>query len=213
MTQSHAPSQYSKTCPACGGIIHPSQIAIGKRPVICPYCSEPLMYDIHYSRDVCASSLLVAMFFAWHFGFRHAMFVLVTMCATVIFALFGFFLIGILIPVPFKRFEPTRQFGPMEWLHHANRYTPTIWAGSFVLGIAISFSLGYYKESLTQNGMFILVATCATWLLGFSVNNLVGTFLARSFKRGKDAGFDVEGALHLTDKSENDQKPNLKIDQ
>jgi len=77
--------------------------------------------------------------------------------------------------------------------------------------MAISFSLGYYKESLTQNGIFILIGTCATSLLGFSVNNFVGIWRARSFKQAKDAGFDVEGALNLTDKSENDKKPNLKM--
>ncbi len=164
------------------------------------------MYDIQYSWDIWASSFLLAIFFAWHFGFRYAIFVLVTMCATVLFALFGFFLMGTLIPAPFKRFEQARQFGSIEWLHNTNRFTPAIWAGSFVIGIVITFSLGYYKESLIENSMFIFVATCTTLLLGFLGNYIAWRMIPLPPNQTKEESFNEAGSLHLTDKSEIEKK-------
>jgi DNA-directed RNA polymerase subunit RPC12/RpoP len=194
-------------CPACGTIIRPSQIPLGKK-LVCPYCAERLMYDMHHSRDIWASSLLVAMFFTWHFGFRQGMFVLVTMCATVLFALFGLFLMAILIPVPFKRFDPMKESGPIAWFNYDNRYSAAIWAASFVTGIVITFSVGYYKESLIENAMFIFVAACTTLLLGFLGNYVVGRLIPLPPNLAKGESFVSAGSLHLNDKSETDKKAN-----
>jgi len=91
------------------------------------------------------------------------------------------------------------------WFTYHNRYSPAIWAGSFVIGIVVSSSLGLYKESLA---MFYFVEFCIMFLLGFLGNFLVGLVLSPPPNQAKGEPFNSAGSLHLNDKSETNKKSN-----
>jgi len=114
------------------------------------------MYDKSDLPEIGVVSLAIAIFAAWHLGYRNATLVLIVAIATLALWFFGIIFVGILLPPQLKRFDG------VEWFNYDHRYSPAIWAGGFVISIVIAFSLGYYRESLDQNVMFFFVTTCAT---------------------------------------------------
>ena len=203
MTPDEAASKYLKVCPVCARTIHPSEIPVRLRNSFpCPSCGEWLMYDNSNLPVIGAVSFLIAIFVAWSLGYRDTTFILIVVTSTLLLWFFGIFLVGILIPPQLKRFKR------VVWFTYDNRYSPAIWAVSFVVSTVITFSLGYYKESLDQNAMFIFVGACITWLLGFLGNFLVGMLIPLPPNQAKGESFNSAGSLHLTDKSETDKKSN-----
>jgi hypothetical protein len=203
MTPVEAWSQNSKVCPACGRAVDLSEIPVRLRNSFpCPSCDEWLMYDTSKLPLIGLVSFLVAVVAAWSFGIRDARFVLIVVTATLLLWFCGIFLIGISIPPQLKRFRR------VVWFTYDNRYSPAIWTVSFAVANVITFSLGYYKESLDQNAMFIFVADCITVLIEFLGNFLVGILIPLPPDQVKGESFNSAGSLHLTDKSETDKKSN-----
>jgi hypothetical protein len=203
MTPVGSTSRYSKVCPACHRTIHPSEIpARFRNSYRCPFCDEWLMIDTSNLPILGAVSFIATMFAAWSLGYRDTTFVLIVVTGTLPLWFFVIFLVGILIPPRLWRFEK------VAWFTYDNRYSPAIWAGSFVVGIVITFSVGYYKESLIENAMFIFVVACTTLLIGFVGNYVVGRLIPLPPNQAKGDSFNSAGSLCLTDKSETDKKIN-----
>ena len=97
-------SRYSHPCPACGVIIRPSEIPYGDS-FSCPACGEWLKYDSKYTLVICIVSFLVATILAWHMGYRDAMLVFVTICATALLSILGAFFEGVIHAPGFKRVQ------------------------------------------------------------------------------------------------------------
>jgi predicted RNA-binding Zn-ribbon protein involved in translation (DUF1610 family) len=200
MTPIEAISRY---CPACGRTIHSSEIPVRLRNSFpCPSCGEWLMYDTSNFPIIGAVSFLVAIFAAWSLGYRDTTFVLIVVTATLLLWVFGSFLVGTLIPPQLKRFKR------VVWFTYDNRYSPAIWAVSFVVSMVITFSFGFYKESPDKYAMFIFVGVCITYLLGFLGNLILGMLIPLPPNQAKGESFSSAGSLHLTDKSEADKKSN-----
>jgi len=159
------------------------------------------MYDTSFTAVICLISFLVAIIAAWTLGYRDTTFILVVITATVLLWVFGTFLIGILMPPQIRRFKR------VVWFTYDNRYSPAIWAASFVIAIIISFSLGFYK-SLDLDAMFIFIELCITYLLGFLGNFLLGILIPLPPNQAKGEPFTSAGSLHLTDKPQTDKKSN-----
>jgi hypothetical protein len=156
------------------------------------------MYDTSSFPIVGLVSFIVAIFAAWGVGYRDTTFVMIVVTATLLLWIVGGFLIGILIPVQIKRYKR------MVWLTYDNRYSPAIWASSFVVAIVISFSVGLSPDHYVT---FVFVELCITYLLGFLGNFLVGVLIPPR-NQAKGEPFTSAGSLHLTDKSETDKKSN-----
>lgn len=160
------------------------------------------MYDTSNFPIIGTVSFLVAIFAAWSLGYRDTTFVLIVLTATLLIWILSASLIGMFIPTPVKRYKR------MVWFTYDNRYSPAIWAVSYALANVIAFSLGYYKESLDKNAMFLFVVLCLTYLLGFLGNFLLGMLVPRPPNQAKGEPFTSAGSLHLTDKSKTDNKTN-----
>jgi predicted RNA-binding Zn-ribbon protein involved in translation (DUF1610 family) len=90
-----------------------------------------------------------------------------------------------------------------ERLKYDNPNALAIWGTSVLIAIVVTLQLGY------RDTMFILIAPCATLLLGFLGHFVVGILFPPPLKRveSKSKIFDNAGSLHLTDKSNGDKKP------
>jgi predicted RNA-binding Zn-ribbon protein involved in translation (DUF1610 family) len=193
----------SQYCPACGRTIHPSEIPVRLRSNFpCPSCSEWLMYDTSNFPKIGAVSFLVAIIAAWRLGYRETTFVLIVLTATLLLWIVSAFLIGMFIPTQIKRYKR------MVWLTYDNRYSPAIWAASFVVANVIAFSLGFYEASLDKYPMFMFVVLCITYFLGFLANFLLGLLIPRPPNQAVGEPFTSGGSLNLTDKSETNKKTN-----
>jgi predicted RNA-binding Zn-ribbon protein involved in translation (DUF1610 family) len=202
MNPVQAVSQYLKVCPVCGGLIRPSEIPVQNRNNFpCPSCGEWLMYDTSRMPVIGIVSFHVAIIAAWTLGYRDTTFVLIVLTTTLLLCVFSAFLGGILIPPQIKRFKR------VVWFTYDNRYSPAIWAGSFVVAIVISFSLGFFDAvSLDHYAMFVFVELYITYLVGFLGNFLVGVLIPLPPNQAKGETFNCAGSLHLNDKADTDKK-------
>lgn len=202
MNPPDAASKYLKFCPVCGRTIGPSEIPVRLRnSFACPSCGEWLMYDTSIMPVIGIVSFHLVIIAAWTFGYRDTRFVLIIFTATLLLWVCGAFLIGILIPTQIKRFKR------VVWFTYDKRYSPAIWAGSFVIAVVVSFSLALYKESLLNHyAMFIFFEVYITYLLGFLGNFLVGVLIPLPPNMSKDETFNSAGSLHLNDKTVTDKK-------
>jgi len=98
---SNTSSRFSKPCPACGRVIHPSEIPLGDS-FPCPSCGEWLTYDNRYSIAIWTGSILGAIVIAFHLGYRDANFVLVATFVTWVLGLLGLFILGLVVSLPLK---------------------------------------------------------------------------------------------------------------
>lgn len=106
--------------------------------------------------------------------------------------------IGIVIPVQIKRYKRMVPFT------YNNRYSPAIWAGSFVVAVAICFSLGLVPGHYVT---FMFAELCITYFLGFLANFLVGALISPR-NQATEEPFDSSGSLHLSKKPESNKKSN-----
>lgn len=158
------------------------------------------MYDTSIMPVIGIVSFHVAIIAAWTLGYRDTRFVLIVFTATMLLWVLGAFLIGNLTPPQIKRFKR------VVWFTYDNRYSPAIWAGSCVIAVVITFSLGFYMGSLDHYAMFIFIEAYITYLLGFLGNFLVGALIPLPPNHSKGECFNSAGSLHLNDKTETDKK-------
>lgn len=104
----------------------------------------------------------------------------------------------IVTPVQIERY--TRKLG----LTYHHRYSPAIWACSFVVAIVTCVSIGLSPRDYAK---FIFVELVITYLLGFVANGLVGVLIAPRNQAPGEA-FHSAGSLQLNHKSETDKKSN-----
>lgn len=92
-----------------------------------------------------------------------------------------------------------------ERLTYDNPNSVAIWVSSILIAIVVTLHLGY------RDAMFILIAPCATLLLGFLGHFFVGILFPPPLKRVESKGkpFDNAVSLHLTERSESDKKTKL----
>jgi hypothetical protein len=91
-----------------------------------------------------------------------------------------------------------------EWLQLDNRHFPVVWVSSAVIGFVISL----YVDSPYDTG--ILVAACATLIIGLSGIFILGVLVPPPLRRVTGRPFDTRFSLGLTDKSEADKKTGPK---
>src|SRR5258708_3314653 len=120
MVEKKPMSRYSHPCPACGAVIHPSQIPQGDS-FPCPSCGVWLKYDSNYTLPICGVSLLTATILTWRMGYRGAAFILVTTCATLLLCILGAFFEGMTRAPGFKEVQG-KPFDGAASMHFTDRH-------------------------------------------------------------------------------------------